>query len=205
MKTPTYPAAASPPSDPPTATALKLYVVITRAAAALHAHARADIASHGLTETEFAILEALYHKGGLLLGEVQREALVSSGGANLRLNSSTGQIAAVDVGLLIGTSAPFVDAVAYTNNTANAGTGTTTLYDMDARNDSLYIQNPPNNGTLNLVGPWGVSIDGNAPVHFDILTPPGACAASTRSSSACRRRFPRRPTLRRLRARNSRG
>jgi hypothetical protein len=102
-----------------------------------------------------------------------RIRLVSSGGANLRLNSSTGQIAAVDVGLLIGTSAPFVDAVAYTNNTANAGTGTTTLYDMDARNDSLYIQNPPNNGTLNLVGPWGVSIDGNAPVHFDILTPPG--------------------------------
>jgi hypothetical protein len=102
-----------------------------------------------------------------------RIRLVSSGGANLRLNSSTGQIAAVDVGLLIGTNSPFVDAVAYTNNTANAGTGTTTLYDMDSRNDSLYIQNPPNNGTLNLVGPWGASIDGNAPVHFDILTPPG--------------------------------
>ena len=81
-----------------------------------------------------------------------RIRLVSTGGANLRLNSSTGQIAAVDVGLLIGTNSPFVDAVAYTNNTANAGTGTTTLYDMDTRNDSLYIQNPPNNGTLNLVG-----------------------------------------------------
>jgi hypothetical protein len=99
-----------------------------------------------------------------------RIRLVSTGGANLRLNSSTGQIAAVDVGLLIGTNSPFVDAVAYTNNTANAGTGTTTLYDMDSRNDSLYIQNPPNNGTLNLVGPWGAAIDGNAPVHFDILT-----------------------------------
>ena len=85
-----------------------------------------------------------------------RIRLVSTGGANLRLNSSTGQIAAVDVGLLIGTNSPFVDAVAYTNNTANAGTGTTTLYDMDTRNDSLYIQNPPNNGTLNLVGPFGV-------------------------------------------------
>jgi hypothetical protein len=102
-----------------------------------------------------------------------RIRLVSTGGANLRLNSSTGQIATVDVGLLIGTNSPFVDAVAYTNNTANAGTGTTTLYDMDTRNDSLYIQNPPNNGTLNLVGPFGVGIDGNAPAHFDILTPPG--------------------------------
>jgi MarR family 2-MHQ and catechol resistance regulon transcriptional repressor len=73
-------APAAPPSDPPTATALKLYVVLTRAAEALHAHARADIASHGLTEGEFAILEALYHKGRLLLGAVQREVLVSSGG-----------------------------------------------------------------------------------------------------------------------------
>jgi trimeric autotransporter adhesin len=102
-----------------------------------------------------------------------RIRLVSTGGANLRLNSSTGQIAVVDVGLLIGTNSPFVDAVAYTNNTANPATGTTTLYDMDTRNDSLYIQNPPNNGTLNLVGAFGVGIDGDAPAHFDILTPPG--------------------------------
>jgi hypothetical protein len=102
-----------------------------------------------------------------------RIRLVSSGGANLRLHSSTGQVAAVDGNLLIGINSPFVDAVAYTNNTANAGTGTTTLYDMDSRNDSLYTQVPPNNGTLNLVGPWGAAIDGNAPVHFDILTPPG--------------------------------
>jgi hypothetical protein len=102
-----------------------------------------------------------------------RIRLVSSGGSNLRLNSSTGAVAAADSPLLIGTNSPFVDAVAYTNNTANMATGTTTLYDMDSRNDSLYTQNPPNNGTLNLVGPWGVAIDGNAPVHFDILTPPG--------------------------------
>lgn len=69
-----------PVQDPTLATALKLYVVLTRAAESLHAHARADIASHGFTEGEFAILEALYHKGRLLLGEVQREVLVSSGG-----------------------------------------------------------------------------------------------------------------------------
>jgi hypothetical protein len=102
-----------------------------------------------------------------------RIRLVSTGGSNLRLNSSTGAVAVVDSPLAIGMNSPFVDGVAYTNNTANAGTGTTTLYDMDSRNDSLYTQNPPNNGTLNLVGPWGVTIDGDAPVHFDILTPPG--------------------------------
>jgi hypothetical protein len=101
-----------------------------------------------------------------------RIRLVSTAGVNLRLNSSTGTVAAVDVPLLFGTNSPFVDGIAYSNNIANSG-GTTTLYDMDARNDSLYIQNPPNNGTLNLVGPFGVTIDGNAPIHLDILTPPG--------------------------------
>ncbi|HEX2165857.1 MAG TPA: MarR family transcriptional regulator, partial [Longimicrobiales bacterium] len=35
---------------------------------------------YGLSQGEFAIMEALYHKGPLLLGEVQRKILVSSGG-----------------------------------------------------------------------------------------------------------------------------
>lgn len=69
-----------PPSDPPTATALKLFVVLNRALAAVQAHSRADIESHGLTDGEFAILEVLHHKGPLLLGEVQKRILASSGG-----------------------------------------------------------------------------------------------------------------------------
>jgi MarR family 2-MHQ and catechol resistance regulon transcriptional repressor len=43
-------------------------------------HADADIARHGLTTTEFGILEVLHHKGPLLLGEIQRKVLVTSGG-----------------------------------------------------------------------------------------------------------------------------
>src|SRR4051812_29985195 len=62
------------------ARALKLWVVLSRAYAAVLAHVEADIARHDLTPTEFAILEVLYHKGPLLLGEVQRRILVSSGG-----------------------------------------------------------------------------------------------------------------------------
>ncbi len=62
------------------ATALKLYVVLARAQRAISEHTETDLAAHGLTITEFAILEALYHKGPLLLGEVQRKILVSSGG-----------------------------------------------------------------------------------------------------------------------------
>ena len=65
---------------PDQARALKLWVVLARAHNAVESHLLADVARHGLTLTEFAILEVLYHKGPLLLGEVQRRILVSSGG-----------------------------------------------------------------------------------------------------------------------------
>lgn len=73
-------APATPPQDIPTATALKLWIVLSRATAAVQAHVEADIARHGLTPAEFGVLEALYHKGPLLLGDVQRRTLISSGG-----------------------------------------------------------------------------------------------------------------------------
>jgi MarR family transcriptional regulator, 2-MHQ and catechol-resistance regulon repressor len=60
--------------------ALKLWVVLSRAHAAIARHAEADIARSVLTPGEFAILEALYHVGPLLLGEVQQKILASSGG-----------------------------------------------------------------------------------------------------------------------------
>ncbi|HEX6534856.1 MAG TPA: MarR family transcriptional regulator [Gemmatimonadaceae bacterium] len=60
--------------------ALHLWVVLSRAYAAVQAHAQADVARHGLTIAEFGVLEALYHKGPLRLGEVQAKVLVSSGG-----------------------------------------------------------------------------------------------------------------------------
>ena len=59
---------------------LKLWVVLSRAHAAVGRHSEADIARHGLSSAEFGILEALYHKGPLLLGDLQRRVLVSSGG-----------------------------------------------------------------------------------------------------------------------------
>ena len=60
--------------------ALKFWVKLSRAHNAIAAHASADIARHGMTLAEFGILEALYHRGPMLLGEVQRRILVSSGG-----------------------------------------------------------------------------------------------------------------------------
>lgn len=62
------------------ALALKVWVVLARAHNAVSQRAADDVARHGLTLAEFAVLEALYHKGPLLLGEVQKKILVSSGG-----------------------------------------------------------------------------------------------------------------------------
>jgi MarR family transcriptional regulator, 2-MHQ and catechol-resistance regulon repressor len=59
---------------------LKLWVVLSRAFDAVQAHAQADIARRGITIMEFGVMEALYHKGPLTLGEVQRKILVTSGG-----------------------------------------------------------------------------------------------------------------------------
>lgn len=61
-------------------TALKLWVVLSRAHSAVTAHAEADVARHGLSLAEFGALEALYNKGPLLVGELQRKVLKSSGG-----------------------------------------------------------------------------------------------------------------------------
>jgi MarR family 2-MHQ and catechol resistance regulon transcriptional repressor len=67
-------------ADLPTATALKLWIVLARATFAVGEVSKADIQRHDLTPAEFGILEALYHKGPMLLGEVQKRVLVSSGG-----------------------------------------------------------------------------------------------------------------------------
>jgi MarR family 2-MHQ and catechol resistance regulon transcriptional repressor len=60
--------------------ALKLFVVLSRAFAAFRRKLEAHSALHELTPTEFGILEALYHKGPLLLGDLQKKILLSSGG-----------------------------------------------------------------------------------------------------------------------------
>lgn len=60
--------------------ALKLLVVLSRASNAVARRMFEEFDLRGLTATEFGILEALYHKGPLLLGDVQKKILLSSGG-----------------------------------------------------------------------------------------------------------------------------
>lgn len=92
---------------------------------------------------------------------VDRIRIVSNTGENLRVNPADGATT-VDVSLNPGT--PSVTAAAYTNNFA--GTTTTTLYVIDSGNDKLYIQNPPNAGTLTEVGNLTVNISNSN--GFDI-------------------------------------
>jgi MarR family transcriptional regulator, 2-MHQ and catechol-resistance regulon repressor len=73
-------------SEKDSATALKAWVVLARAYLAISAHVAADVARHELTASEFGILEALYHKGPLLLGELQKKILVTSGGVTYLVN-----------------------------------------------------------------------------------------------------------------------
>lgn len=62
-----------------TAAALKLWVVLNRAHRSIAEHARRQIERQGLHPTEFAVLEALYHKGPLTLGQVGDSVLLTSG------------------------------------------------------------------------------------------------------------------------------
>ena len=66
--------------DRRTASALRLWVVLSRAYGSVAELTSRQVAAHGLTPAEFGVLEALYHKGPLLVGELQRKILVSSGG-----------------------------------------------------------------------------------------------------------------------------
>lgn len=86
---PPSPEAHAPQLDEASSTALRLWVIMSRAHAAIAAHASADVARHGLTLAEFGILEALYHRGPMLLGEVQRRILVSSGGITFLVDRLT--------------------------------------------------------------------------------------------------------------------
>jgi hypothetical protein len=85
-------------------------------------------------------------------------------------------VAAVDTPLAYVTPiTPGVDAVAYTNSgTATMG-GLTTLYGLDANTDGLVRQGgvggtpSPNGGLLTAIGPFGVTVNANPNLGFDIL------------------------------------
>lgn len=95
---------------------------------------------------------------------VDRIRLVSNNGQNLRLHPELGTVVATD-GNINGVSNGKIEAIAYTNSFS--GSNTTLLYDIDYSTDKLYIQNPPNDGGLQEVGPLSIDFEGLG--GFDIL------------------------------------
>lgn len=72
-------ASDSKPANAEQAAALKLWVVLSRAHEAVGELARIDVERGELSLTEFAVLEALFHKGDLSAGEVSKRVLLRSG------------------------------------------------------------------------------------------------------------------------------
>lgn len=112
---------------------------------------------------------------------VDRIRVVSDADQNLRLNPNDGTLTMADTPALAYAAAdpntgqnPNITGAAYTNNFAVPTS--TTLYDIDSTLNVLAIQNPPNNGVLNTVGPLGVDTTSN--VGFDIAGTSGAALAS---------------------------
>ncbi len=93
---------------------------------------------------------------------VDRIRLVTSKGQNLRLNPESGKVAAIDVNINPATAT--LSSAAYTNSMA--GASTTSLYDIDGTSKKLFLQTPPNDGTLKEVGSLGVTFSGES--GFDI-------------------------------------
>lgn len=58
---------------------LKAFVVLMKASKSVEEAARQDIKSHGVSITEFTILEALYHKGKMTVNQICDAVLIKSG------------------------------------------------------------------------------------------------------------------------------
>jgi hypothetical protein len=91
-----------------------------------------------------------------------RMRVVSASGQSLRINVDSG--ATTTDGAINGVAGAAVTGSAYTNSFA--GTATTMLFAIDAGSDMLYLQNPPNNGTL--ATPVALGVDAGSVSGFDI-------------------------------------
>jgi len=92
-----------------------------------------------------------------------RLRVVGNTGQNLRINVDSGATT-TDGDINGGAANGAITAAAYTNSFA--GTASTTLYVLDSASDTMYIQNPPNNGTL--ASPIALGVDAGATNGFDI-------------------------------------
>ena len=111
---------------------------------------------------------------------VDRIRLVTDQAENLRIDPSTGNLAATDGILAFNVGDPnfgidpTAAGAAYNNNFV--GAGTTSLYLIDSLLDILTLQNPANSGVLTTIGGLGFNTTGQ--VGFDISGVTGSAFAS---------------------------
>lgn len=68
------------PASMDTERALHLFRVLARCTRSVMEHAHQDIAAQGMRPTEFAVMELLYHRGPVPLGDIARRILLTTGG-----------------------------------------------------------------------------------------------------------------------------
>lgn len=117
---------------------------------------------------------------------VDRVRVINSLGQNFRMNPNTGavvdgdlggaanSVAGVNMDGMLNGAATMAQGTAYVSNVAN--TATTTQYTLDEASDRLFVQNPPNAGTLSL--PISVSPVIGTLLGFDIAPGPTAPGAN---------------------------
>lgn len=67
--------------------ALDTYIKLSRASAALDTRINRPLATHGLTTSQFGVLEAVWHLGPLTHGELGRKLLKSSGNVTVVIDN----------------------------------------------------------------------------------------------------------------------
>ncbi|WP_404364959.1 DUF4394 domain-containing protein [Corallococcus coralloides] len=101
-----------------------------------------------------------------------RLRVVSDTGQNLRINVDTG--ATITDGDINGGTGAQVTGAAYTNSFPE--TVSTRLFVLDTATDTVYLQDPPNNGTLTAPVPLGVDASGVNGYDIDACTNVGYAA-----------------------------
>jgi hypothetical protein len=98
---------------------------------------------------------------------VDRIRVTSDANQNLRLNPDSGALATPAPDADLNPNDPTVVGSAYTNSSFSATLpASTTLYALDALDDAIYVQNPPNNGTLTMPQQLDINVRGDS--GFDI-------------------------------------
>lgn len=138
---------------------VQLYVISTQTGVATAVGSAGSLTAGAITGTNF---------GFDFNPTVDRIRVVTDTGFNFRINPNTGAIvdsdpvtAGVQPDGTVNGASTTVDATAYTNNAPNVTA--TTQYTLDAVNNRLLIQNPPNSGTQTT--PLPITLNG-APLDF---------------------------------------